>query len=186
MANESDSVKEKPVSAPFNSERIQSMVLDHVLDNANLFMGDGSTAERFTLLMDSLQELSEKIALGAIANRVHLSDLPTFNGKISADPNQKINDDQLYETHFRIVEQKGDNSKPIRDEVLSKSQVIDSYGKEFVEAYWGNLGERCPNSVTTGDRTMWFSVVRYPVNDQAMTQGNEASSKKSYRAPSLG
>ncbi|MDZ5605176.1 hypothetical protein SJI00_20605 [Pseudomonas sp. RP23018S] len=185
MANESDCVNENPASAPFNSERIQDVVLDHVLDNVSLFMGGGSSAERITLLMDSLQELSEKIALGAMANRVHLSDLPTFNGKISADTNQTVNDDQLYETRFRIVEQRGDNPKPIRDEVLSKAQAIESYGKEFVESYWGSLGERCPNSVTTGDRTLWFSIVRYPVNDQSMAQGNDVNSKKSYRAPSL-
>jgi hypothetical protein len=186
MASEMDSVNEKAPSAPFNSERLYSMVLDHVLDNMSIFIGDGpGAADKLVKLMDSLNVLTEKVALEAVANRVHLQALPTYNSKIHPDPNHDLNDDRLYEMRFRLVEQVGDD-KPCRDDVMTKTQARDKFGDAFVEEYWGGLGERCPNSVTTGSRTLWFSAVRYPVDGQAMTQTNQDSEKKSYRAPSLG
>lgn len=186
MASELDSVIEKAPSAPFNSERLRNLLLDHVLDNMSIFVGDGpGSGEKLLTLMDSLTELSEKVALEAIANRVHLAALPTFNSKIHPDPNHDLNDDRLYEMRFRVVEQIG-NDKPFKDDVLTKAQARDTYGDDFVEQYWGGMGERCPNSVTTNDRTLWFSVVRHPVAGQTSSQSHEADDKPRYRAPSLG
>lgn len=186
MASEMDSDNEKAPSAPFNTERLRNILLDHVLDNPSLFMSDGPGAGAKLLdLMDSLQNLTEKVAFEAIANRVNLTELPTFSSKIHPDPNHDLNDDKLYEMRFRIVEQIG-NEAPFKDDVLTKWEARATYGDEFVDQYWGGMGERCPNSVTTNDRTLWFSVVRYPVAGQAVTQSNEADDKPRYRAPSLG
>lgn len=187
MANDMDNVSEKPTTAPFTSERLRNLVLDHVLDNSNTFLGDGpGVVDRFTQLMDSLVELTEKVALEALANRVHLSELPTFSGKIQPNPDADINDDRLYETRFRMLEHRAGDDVPIRDDVLTKGEALATYGEEYVETYWGGLGERCPNSVTTGDRTIWFSVVRYPVESKSLDQSSGASAKQGYRAPSLG
>lgn len=181
-----DSVNEKATSAPFNSERLRDLVLDHVLDNMSIFLGDGpGAAENLLKMLDSLTAMSEKVAFEAIANRVNLSALPTFNSKIHPDPKHDLSDNRLYEMRFRIVEQIG-NEKPFKDEVLTKAQAQEEYGADLIDQYWGGMGERCPNSITTADRTLWFSVVRYPVADQAMTQNHQDSEKKGYRAPSLG
>lgn len=186
MASEMDSVNEKAPSAPFNSERLRDIVLDHVLDNMSIFIGDGPGAgEKLLKMMDSLTLMSEKVALEAIANRMHLAPLPTFNSKIHPDPKHDLMDDRLYEMRFRVVEQIG-NEKPFKDDVLTKAEARETYGDEFVEQYWGGMGERCPNSVTTNDRTLWFSVVRHPVQGQALTESNQVNEQKSYRAPSLG
>ena len=186
MASEIDSVNEKAPSAPFNSERLRDLLLDHVLDNMSIFVGDGpGSGEQLLKLMDSLTVMSEKVALEAMANRVKFEPLPTFNSKIHPDPHHDLLDERLYEVRFRILEQIG-NDHPFKDDVLTKAQAVETYGNDFVEQYWGGMGERCPNSVTTNDRTLWFSVVRYPVADQAVTQNNEADDKPRYRAPSLG
>lgn len=186
MASEMDSVNEKAPSAPFNSERLRDLLLDHVLDNSSIFIGEGpGSGEKLLSLIDSLMSLSQKVALEAMANRVKFEALPTFSSKIHPDPHHDLLDDQLYEVRFRILEQIG-NDHPFKDEVLTKAQAIETYGNDFVEQYWGGMGERCPNSVTTNDRTLWFSVVRYPVAGQAMTQATEPDDKPRYRAPSLG
>ncbi|MNJ55371.1 hypothetical protein D3C77_508560 [compost metagenome] len=186
MASEMDSVNEKPESAPFNTERLRNLVLDHVLDNPLIFLGDGPGAvEKLTSMMDSLTALAEKVALEAIANRMKLESLPTFGSMIHADPHHDLHDDKLYEMRYRMVEQIG-NEKPYKDEVMTKAELREAYGDEFLEQYWGGMGERCPNSATAGDRTTWFSVVRYPLADQALTQSNQVSEKRGYRAPSLG
>jgi len=186
MASEMDSINEKAASAPFNSERLRDIVLDHVLDNMSIFIGDGPGAgEKLLKMMDSLTAMSEKVAREAMANRVRFEALPTFNSKIHPDPQHDLLDDRLYETRFRVLEQIG-SDHPFKDDVLTKAQAVETYGNEFVEQYWGGMGERCPNSVTTNDRTLWFSVVRYPVAGQAMTQTKEADDKQRYRAPSLG
>ena len=186
MASELDSVNEKASSAPFTSDHLRNLVLDHVLDNPTIFLGDGPGAvEKLTTMLDSLTAMAEKIALQSIANRMHLEALPTFNSRIHADPNHDLNDDKLYEMRYRIVEQIG-NEQPFKDDVLTKAEAIAEYGNDFIEQYWGSMGERCPNSATTADRTLWFSVVRYPVSGQALSQNNQDSPKNGYRAPSLG
>lgn len=186
MASEMDSVNEKAPSAPFNSERLRDLLLDHVLDNMSIFIGDGpGSGDKLVQMLDSLTIMSEKVALQAMANRVKFEALPTFDSKIHPDPHQNLLDDRLFEVRFRILEQIG-NDHPFKDEVLTKAQAVETYGNEFVEQYWGGLGERCPNSVTTNDRTLWFSVVRYPVAGQALTQNNDSDDKPRYRAPSLG
>lgn len=186
MASEISSVNEKAPSAPFNSDRLRDLLLDHVLDNMSIFVGDGpGSGEQLLKLMDSLTVMSEKVALEAMANRVRFEALPTFSSKIHPDPNHDLMDDRLYEVRFRVLEQIG-NDHPFKDDVLTKAQAVETYGNDFVEQYWGAMGERCPNSVTTNDRTLWFSVVRYPVVGQTMTQSKEADEKQRYRAPSLG
>ena len=186
MASEMDSVNEQNTNAPFNSDRLRNLLLDHVLDNMSTFVGDGpGSGEQLVKLLDSLTVMSEKIALEAMANRVKFESLPTFDSKIHPDPHHDLLDDRLFEVRFRVLEQIG-NDHPFKDDVLTKAQAVETYGNDFVEEYWGGLGERCPNSVTTNDRTLWFSVVRYPVAGQAVTQTNEADDKPRYRAPSLG
>ena len=50
---------------------------------------------------------------------------------------------------------------------MTAEEAQEIYGDSFIDTYWGKLGEHCPRRVTTqGNRTLWFSVVRYPVLDQ--------------------
>lgn len=186
MATDDDNDRNKTVKAPFDSTRMRDLVLDHVLDNAAIFLpGDGNEVEAFVTLMDSLEKMATKIALEAMANRMNLSALPTFSGTISPNQSHDVTDDRLFETRFRIVEQVGDND-PFKDEILSKEDADESYGTDFVNTYWGSLGEKCPNKVQTGDRTLWFSIVRYPRPDMTQSQDASVSNKIGYRAPSLG
>lgn len=186
MANDDNKEGDKAVKAPFDAARMRDLVLDHVLDNASLFLpGNGNEVETFVRLMDSLEKMATKIALEAMANRVNLSPLPTFSGTISADPGHDVSDERLFETRFRIVEQVGD-ADPFKDEILSREEAEDSYGTDFVDTYWGNLGEKCPNKVQTGDRTLWFSIVRYPKSNMTQSQDASVTNKVGYRAPSLG
>lgn len=186
MATDDDNDRNKTVKAPLDSARMRDLVLDHVLDNAAIFLpGDGNQVEAFVTLMNSLEKMVTKIALKAMANRMNLSPLPTFWGTISPNPNHDVTDDRLFETRFRIVEQVGDND-PFKDEILSKEDADESYGTDFVNTYWGSLGEKCPNKVQTGDRTLWFSIVRYPRPDMTQSQDASVSNKIGYRAPSLG
>lgn len=167
MASDMDSDNEKASSARFTSDHLRNLVLDHVLDNPMIFLGDGPGAvEKLTAMLDSMTALAEKVALQSIANRMHLEALPTFDSLIHSDPHHDLNDDLLYEMRFRIVEQVG-NEHPFKDEVMTKEEAIEEYGEDFIEQYWGGMGERCPNSATTADRTLWFSVVRYPVTGQS-------------------
>lgn len=182
---DSEDVSAKSPHAPFTSERLRNLVFDHLLDNSKLFIGEGPGAvEQFTLMLDSLESLAMQVASEAIANRQNLSPLPTFNSSVHPDPYADLNDDRLYEMRYRVIEQIG-SADPVRDEVLTRAEAEKSYGPDFLETYWGALGERCPNSVVSGDRTLWFSVVRYPVSDNRLTQAQSDGESK-YRAPSLG
>ncbi|MGO4801020.1 hypothetical protein ACEN2T_17220 [Pseudomonas sp. W22_MBD1_FP4] len=184
MANDNDSDNKLPVEATFTTERLRNLVIDHVIDNASLFLPQGpGAAEHLLKLLDSLEKMGQKIATEAITNRQNLSPLPTFDSIIHPNPEQNVSDSTRYEMRFRLVEQIG-NEAPFKDEVMSRSEVEKEHGVEFFNAYWGEMGEKCPNNVTTGDRTLWFTAVRYPVLDQSATQSANASDTPRYRSPS--
>lgn len=184
MATDKLSDGEQPNNAPFTTERVRDLVLDHVLDNSALFLPDGpGAALKLVLMLDSLEKMAMKIASEAITNRHNLSELPTFSSTINADPEQDVNDSTRYELRYRLIEQIGDEA-PFKDEVMTKLEAQKEYGVEFVQAYWGELGEKSPNSVQTGDRTLWFSTVRYPVQDHSAKQKADANETPRYRAPS--
>lgn len=171
-----------PDNAPFTTDRLRNIVLDHMLDHSKVFIGDGPDATRkFVEMFDIIEALAKRVAIEAIANRQNLTNLPTFNNMIHADPNTDLHDTTLYEMRYRIVEQVGDDA-PFKDDVLSRDEAVDRYGENFINEYWGELGERCPNSATTGDRTLWFSVVRYPVEAQKANQ-NLSDGPAPYRSP---
>lgn len=180
--NHGDDVQEN--NAPFTTERLRNLVIDHVIDNSKLFLieGKGQVLQLMNVL-ESLEQMALKIAAEAIANRHNLSPLPTFNSIISADPEHDVNDSTRYEMRYRMIEQINDEA-PFKDEVMTQAEAEKEYGAEFVQAYWGQLGEKCPNTVQTGDRTIWFSVVRYPVMDQSATQQANENEAPRYRAPS--
>lgn len=178
MAGNENHVDEKSNTAALTSERLRDMVLDHMLDNANVFLADDmNISERFLKMLDSLSGLAEQIATQSITNRVRLSTLPTFSGSILPDPEEDPNDDQLYELRYRVIEQIGEN-EPHKDDVLTLQEAHEIYGESFVENYWGRLGEKCPNKMTTNqDRHLWFTVVRYPIADVAQDNAQRANVK---------
>lgn len=149
------------------SEKLQELVFDTILNNGELFLRHGdsdsrSSANRFVETMDVMNELVNRVAKMAIANRIHLSELPVYANTISADPNEDSSADQ-HEIRYRIIEKFG-NSQTGADQVLSFQEAKQEYGIDFIQRYWGELGEHCPRVVQASkDRSMWFSVVRYPV-----------------------
>lgn len=176
MSNEIKGESPKVAEAPFTTERMRNLVMEHVLDNACIFTGDGMTASHFTAMMDSLSKLAEKVALQAVANRMNLSPLPTFESQIEPDPFSDLFDETLYEMRYRILE-KNKAGETVRDEALTKSKAVTTYGENFVEKYWGGLGELCPNKVSSPSRDLWFTVVRYPVEQADANHAQEAQQR---------
>ena len=87
-------------------------------------------------------------------------------------------------SHYRIVEQIG-NGEPYRDVVLSLDQAMDEYGEDFITSHWGMMGEKCPALMSLpGDRKLWFSVVRYPVDSVDQRQRNQIEDSPP-RSPSI-
>lgn len=167
----------KPLPA-LTSESLSDMVLDHLLSDPALFLGNGndkrSSAERFTAILDSVNELAQRVAKAALVNRTHLSSLPVFAGEIKPDP-EEDQADTLYELRYRIVEQYGDNP-PCKDDLYSFDEAVDIYGIDFVRRYWGELGERCPSLVTTSsNRQLWFTAVRFPVSELNVDKNHQAN-----------
>lgn len=172
----------KPSSRPtLTGDGLADMVLDHMLDNPDLFVlsddvaPNGSATEHFANVLESLKELARKVAVASMANRNNLSALPTMGNRIPANPDES-DDPNLYEIRFRIVEQYGKNP-PVKDSLYTYEEACEKYGQGFVEKYWGTLGEKCPSLVTTGqDRQIWFTAVRYPTTalqvDQAESMEN--------------
>lgn len=154
---------------------LNDMVLDHVLKEFAVFVPDGVKNEVAHLqqMMTSLNALAHKIASASIANRQRLSALPTFGGEISSDPEQDLGNDS-YELRYRVIEQIGD-AEPHMDRVMTYAEAQEEFGDSFMDTYWGKLGEHCPRCVTTGDKHLWFSVVRYPVTELSMSV-NESNS----------
>ncbi|KKN80615.1 hypothetical protein LCGC14_0328340 [marine sediment metagenome] len=153
--------------ATLTSDMLSDMVLDHILDNGHLFIeGKPSTStntEHFTAVLDSLTRLAHMVAKEAIVNRMSLSPLSSFADKLS--PGDKSDPDVAkYELRYRILEQYGDND-PVKDDIYDYNEAVDIYGKDFLDTYWGELGEKCPQMVSSkGNRQLWFSVVRYPLS----------------------
>lgn len=188
MESDNLSVEAQLETAQFTTVRLRDIVLDHVLDNTSIFLPDGNTADtnaadKLLKMLDSLEQMALKIASEAITNRHNLSPLPTFQSTISADPEEDVSDSTRYEMRYRMTEQIGDEA-PFKDEVLSRKEAEEQYGTAFLHFYWGQVGERCPNSIQTGDRTIWFSVVRYPVQEQTLKQQATDNETPRYRAPS--
>ena len=157
----------------FTGEDLGNMVLDHMLDNPELFVpskhhgNDRNGTTQFIQMLDSMKELARKVAVASMANRHNLSTLPVLGNHILADPEQ-TDDQNQYEVRFRLVEQYGANP-PTRDVIHTYDEAVEIYGTGFVEKYWGTLGEKCPSLVTTGqDRQIWFTAVRYPVANQEL------------------
>jgi len=164
MSADDSSDIEKAPAATLTSERLRDMVLDHLLDNVNVYIAeDQSPSERFLKMMDCMNELVAKVATQAMVNRTHLSPLPTYSGSIGVNPDDDADQNAHYELRYRLVEQIGTN-KPHNDTVMTLEQAQETYGDTFIANHWGTLGENCPCKITTpGDRNLWFSVVRYPI-----------------------
>ncbi|WP_326430397.1 hypothetical protein VQ574_20900 (plasmid) [Stutzerimonas frequens] len=178
MSGNDDSLAPEQSSAPLTSTRLHNMVLEHMLENPSLFiLGDKpelNAVEHFKNVLDSMVSLAHQIATESLVNRQHLSALPTLDGSIGSDPDTDETG-QRYELRYRLVEQIG-NESPYKDSVMTAKEAQDIYGDSFIDNYWGRLGEHCPRRVTTpGNRTLWFSVVRFPVLDQ-MSHGTKNSS----------
>lgn len=178
MSGNDDSLAPEQSSASLTSSRLHNLVLEHMLENPRLFiLGDKpqlNAVEHFKDVLDSLVALAHQVATESLVNRHHLSPLPTFDGSIDANPDTDKTG-QRYELRYRLVEQIGDE-KPYKDTVMTAQEAQDIYGDSFIDNYWGRLGEHCPRRVTTpGNRTLWFSVVRFPVLDQ-MDHGTKNSS----------
>lgn len=155
---------EKNQAGVLTTSSLNDMVLDHVLAELALYIPDGVKNEAIHLqqMMTSLNALAHKIASASMVNRQRLSTLPIFGGEISSDPEKDLGNDS-YELRYRLIEQSGDN-EPHSDRVLSYAEAEEEFGEDFIETYWGKLGEHSPRCVTaSGNLHMWFSVVRYPV-----------------------
>lgn len=155
--------------APLTSGRLHDLVLDHMLENAELFIANEASnpVEHFKSTLDSLVAMAHKIASESLVNRQCLSPIMTFDGKISANPDDDT-DGQRYEMRYRLVEQIG-TEKPHKDSTMSFDEASEIYGESFIDNYWGRLGEHCPRRVTTpGNRTLWFTVVRLPAADESL------------------
>lgn len=174
-------------SAPLTSVRLHNMVLDHMLDNSELFIANEASdpVGHFKSVLDSLVQMAHKIAAESLANRQFLSPINTFDGAISANPDDQPDDAQRYELRYRLVEQLG-TSTPAKDTTMTFEEATDIYGEGFVDNYWGRLGEHCPRRVTTpGDRTLWFTVVRLPAAEQSMLDSADQQREHKPRSPSL-
>lgn len=169
-ASEKPPADDTSTPAPLTSGRLQDLVLDHMLENPGLFIVNETVnpVEHFKATLDSLVAMAHKIAAESLVNRQCLSPIKTFDGKISADPDDNDQDGQRYEMRYRLIEQIA-NDKPFKDSVMSFDEANEIYGENFIDNYWGRLGEHCPRRVTTpGNRTLWFTVVRLPAADEAV------------------
>ncbi|MDZ4021001.1 hypothetical protein [Pseudomonas sichuanensis] len=165
------------------SQGLRDLVLNHVLNDLKLFIPDGTphAAQRMVEIMASLEALTETVAITAMANRTHLSALKTCDAIIHGDPELKVDDPAKYELRYRAIEQQGDN-EPSYDRLYSLDEVMEEYGQEFVETFWGKFGENCPNNLILANGTqLWFTVVRYPVASQSAQLDNV---EQAYVAPS--
>lgn len=165
---------------PLTSGRLHDLVLDHMLENAELFIANEASnpVQHFKATLDSLVAMAHKIASESLVNRQCLSPIMTFDGKISANPDDDT-DGQRYEMRYRLIEQIG-TEKPHKDSTMSFDEANEIYGESFIDNYWGRLGEHCPRRVTTpGNRTLWFTVVRLPAADDSLL----ATEKNALRQP---
>ncbi|MBP3062110.1 MULTISPECIES: hypothetical protein [Ectopseudomonas] len=183
----SESVKppmDNEKSGSLTTDDLRSMVLDHVIEQMNLFVPKTipEPVGHMTELLDSMNQLALKIAAAALVNRQNLSPLKTFDSEIGIDPDQDQTGNR-YELRYRLVEQIG-KSEPHVDQTFTYDEAVAAYDQSFVDTYWGALGERCPKCVTApGDRHLWFTVVRYPIADLDMEQSANHSSRRPTHGP---
>lgn len=163
------------------SEHLKDDVLDHIMANMQAYFGDEpASAERFLAIANAMNTFAHDIAKKSLANRQNLSPLKTLTTTFAANPDDAPDDTQAYELRYRLLEQYPDKS-PHKDELYTLEEANEIYGEGFVNKYWGELGEHCPRRILTSDqRMLWFSTVRFPVKDQstqltATTQNNESS-----------
>ena len=178
--NEKSSAVDSAKPAPLTSGRLHDLVLDHMLENPALFIVNDKVdpVNHFTSMLSSLTAMAHKIAAESLVNRQCLSPIITFDGKISANPDDNEHDGQRYELRYRLVEQIG-SDKPFKDSVMTYEEANEIYGENFIDNYWGRLGEHCPRRVTTpGNRTLWFTVVRLPGAEQSLDADEKAGLRK--------
>lgn len=181
-ASDKPAANEQSKPAPLTSGRLHDLVLDHMLENPEIFIANetiSNQVEHFKATLDSLVAMAHKIASESLVNRQCLSPIKTFDGKINADPDDDQQDGQRYEMRYRLIEQIG-TEKPHKDSTMSFDEASEIYGENFIDNYWGRLGEHCPRRVTTpGNRTLWFTVVRLPAADDSLL----ATEKNALRQP---
>uniref|UniRef100_UPI001C4A12B6 hypothetical protein n=2 Tax=Pseudomonas aeruginosa TaxID=287 RepID=UPI001C4A12B6 len=69
---------------------------------------------------------------------------------------------------------------------VESAEATKEFGKNFVETYWGALGERCPHSMMLpGNKEIFFTVSRQPVQSLKQ-QMDQDSTALPTRSPRLG
>ncbi|MDH4602495.1 hypothetical protein [Pseudomonas syringae] len=166
MSGDDKSITDNAAAAPLTTDRLHNLVLDHLLENSNVYLSNSSNmTERLLETLMKMTELATQIATESLANRQNLTDLRTFEHLIPGNPDTDPSDGQRYELRYRIIEQIG-NADPFNDQTLTLDEADEKYGLGFVDLHWGVLGEKCPGRiVTAGDRVCWFTVCRFPVSE---------------------
>ncbi|WP_153785410.1 hypothetical protein [Pseudomonas sp. EMN2] len=182
MDTDRDAAEIEATPAPFTTARIKSIVLDHVLDNMKTLVPPGSSvAKQLAAVLDTLEDLAQKIAVEALVNRHDLTPGPSA-AQLLNPGSTELADPTLYELRYRIV-MKGADGTIERDDTMTKQEIDELCGPGFVEQKFGLVGEKCPNSSTYEGNTFWFSVERCPKNDLNLSQQHVTTPT---RSPSLG
>lgn len=179
----SDLENEKPglvdeKQAPLTSDALSEHVFDALLNHTHLLLASPeeqgiSSAERFLRIIDVVNDIAVQAAKMGMANRSNLSAMPSFEGMIQPDAD-KDQGDQAYEIRYRMVETIGNEEKPFRDRVFTLDEAKAEFGQPFLMKYWGEFGEHTPKRLSaSGDRKVWFTTVRYPVDSLAAKQHHE-------------
>lgn len=173
----------------FTSSNMRDLIFEHVIQNLETFMPKEpiDTARHMVSIMDSLDQLCMEVAERVLVNRAQLSQLPTLTGTIFPDPEKSPDDPVQYQLCYRMVEQVI-GQLPHRDVTFTLEEATAQYGIEFVENYWGRLGERCPHSLQlAGNKEIWFTVCRTPVPNQSVTASvDSAEVSNPSRSPKFG
>lgn len=182
MATDHDTAEIQQTPAPFTTERMKDIVVNHVVDHLTTFVPPGTiAAEQLAKVLDSLEDLARKIAVEALVNRHDLTPGPSAAQLLNPGPTE-LADPTLYELRYRIVTKAIDGTIE-RDETLTKEEIDLRCGTGFVEEKFGFFGEKCPNSAVFEGKTLWFSVERCPKNELNLSQQHVTAPT---RAPSLG
>ncbi|EKY4114260.1 TPA: hypothetical protein ACGW3M_001151 [Pseudomonas aeruginosa] len=188
----SDDAKKAEMEIPaqpgtFTTYDMRELLFQHVLSNLDTYQPHGGVDDIRHLMkvMHCVEDFAMEIARKVMVNRAQLSPLPSFQGIIQPDPMNDPNDTQEYEMRYRVVEQVV-GQLPHRDEVYSFEEATKEFGKNFVETYWGALGERCPHSMMLpGNKEIFFTVSRQPIQSLKQ-QMDQDSTALPTRSPRLG
>jgi hypothetical protein len=163
MSDDEKGFSEAAAPAPFTSQLLRNLAVEHLLENLDVYTStEENAAARLVMMSQLMSDFAESIAAQALANRQNLSPLKTLIHLIPADPEQNASDGSLYELRYRVVESYGD-AKPHRDQLLTFEEAVETYGESFFYTYWGRVGEHCPKRITLNDdRTLWFTTHRVP------------------------